>query len=46
MKTRIALWGAMWLLPVRRDAQTPAVITMNKEPHHHLALNNEDVKAF
>jgi hypothetical protein len=27
-------------------AQTPAVPTMDPEPHHHLALHNDHVKVF
>jgi uncharacterized Zn-binding protein involved in type VI secretion len=46
MKTRTALIAALWLLPVPLVAQAPAVITMDKEPHHHLALRNEYVKVF
>jgi quercetin dioxygenase-like cupin family protein len=46
MKTKVRWYAAMWLLPVSLAAQAPAVITMDKEPHHHLALNNEYVKVF
>jgi uncharacterized Zn-binding protein involved in type VI secretion len=46
MKTKIKWFAAMWLLPLSLAAQAPAVITMDKEPHHHLALNNEYVKVF
>jgi quercetin dioxygenase-like cupin family protein len=46
MKTKAALFAAMWLLPVPLVAQAPAVITMDQEPHHHLALHNDYVKVF
>ena len=46
MKTKIKWFAAMWLLPLSLAAQAPAVITMDQEPHHHLALNNEYVKVF
>ena len=36
----------MWLLPLPLVAQAPAVITMDQEPHHHLALHNDYVKVF
>ena len=38
--------AAIWLLPVPFFAQTPDVITMDQEPHHHLALHNDYVKVF
>ena len=34
------------LLALPIFAQTPAVITMDQEPHHHLALHNDYVKVF
>jgi uncharacterized Zn-binding protein involved in type VI secretion len=46
MKTKVAWFAAMSLLPLSLVAQTPAVITMDQEPHHHLALNNDYVKVF
>jgi quercetin dioxygenase-like cupin family protein len=46
MNLKNALFGAMWLLPLSLVAQAPAVITMDHEPHHHLALKNEYVKVF
>lgn len=46
MKTRSAWIAAILLLPVPMVAQAPAVITMDQEPHHHLALHNDDVKVF
>ena len=41
----------MWLfvallLPIAVAGQAPAMITMDQEPHHHLALQNEYVKVF
>jgi hypothetical protein len=36
----------MWLLPLPLFAQAPDVITMDQEPHHHLALHNDYVKVF
>src|SRR6202166_5201924 len=42
-----AAWIAgMCLLPLPLVAQTPAVPTMDHEPHHHLALHNDYVKVF
>ena len=46
MKTKAACVAAMWLLPLPLFAQAPAVITMDQEPHHHLALHNDYVKVF
>src|SRR5579863_6387847 len=46
MKIKIAWFAAMWLLPLPLVAQTPAVPTMDHEPHHHLALHNDYVKVF
>src|SRR6267154_2082692 len=46
MKTNAACLSAIWLLPLSLFAQTPAVITMDEEPHHHLALHNDYVKVF
>jgi hypothetical protein len=46
MKTKAAWFAAMWLLPLPLFAQDPAVITMDQEPHHHLALHNDYVKVF
>ncbi len=46
MKTRAAWFAALWLLPSALVAQTPAVPTMDHEPHHHLALHNGYVKVF
>src|SRR5450631_3971352 len=37
---------AVCLLPVWLCAQSPAVPTMDHEPHHHLALHNDYVKVF
>jgi hypothetical protein len=46
MKTKAAVFAALWLLPSALVAQTPAVPTMDHEPHHHLALHNDYVKVF
>src|ERR1700730_16825715 len=46
MKTRAAWFASLWLLPSALVAQTPAVPTMDHEPHHHLALHNDYVKVF
>jgi quercetin dioxygenase-like cupin family protein len=45
MKAKYA-WAALWILPLPLLAQAPTVITMDQEPHHHLALKNEVVKVF
>jgi len=46
MNTRSAWFVAVCLLALPLAAQTPAVITMDQEPHHHLALHNDFVKVF
>jgi uncharacterized Zn-binding protein involved in type VI secretion len=46
MKTRSIWIAAILLLPTPIVAQDPAVITMDQEPHHHLALHNDEVKVF
>ena len=46
MKTKAAWFVAMWLMPLPLVAQTSDVITMDQEPHHHLALHNDYVKVF
>jgi uncharacterized Zn-binding protein involved in type VI secretion len=46
MKTKAAWFAAMWLFPLPVVAQAPAVPTMDQEPHHHLALQNDYVKVF
>ena len=46
MNTRSAWLVAVCLLPLPLVAQAPAVITMDQEPHHHLALHNDYVKVF
>ena len=46
MKTKNVWLAAMWLLPLPLFAQAPDVITMDQEPHHHLALHNDYVKVF
>jgi uncharacterized Zn-binding protein involved in type VI secretion len=47
-KRSVGLIG-FWLLPALLYAQcleAPPVITMDQEPHHHLALQNDYVKVF
>ena len=46
MNIKIAWFVAMCLLPISLAGQSPAVITMDQEPHHHLALQNDYVKVF
>jgi uncharacterized Zn-binding protein involved in type VI secretion len=50
MKIKIVRFAAIWLLSMPLAlplvAQTPAIPTMDHEPHHHLALHNEYVKIF
>jgi quercetin dioxygenase-like cupin family protein len=47
MAPRRAIFAmAMLLLPTALAAQTVPVITMDHEPHHHLALRNDMVEVF
>lgn len=46
MRLRRTWLAVTALLPVTLAAQTPTVITMDEEPHHHLALQNDYVKVF
>jgi uncharacterized Zn-binding protein involved in type VI secretion len=46
MNIKTAWLAVALLLPLSIAAQTAAVITMEKEPHHHLAFRNESVKVF
>ncbi len=46
MKTKTAWLTALLILPLPLAAQTPAIITMAEEPHHHLALHNETVNVY
>jgi len=46
MKIKFAGLTALCLLSSSLVAQTPAVPTMDHEPHHHLALHNDYVKVF
>src|SRR4029077_1264613 len=46
MKIKAACLAAICLAPLPLAAQTPAVPTMDHEPHHHLALHNDYVKVF
>jgi hypothetical protein len=46
MKSKMLWFAAICLLPLTLVAQAPDVITMDQEPHHHLALRNYFVKVF
>jgi hypothetical protein len=46
MKTKAAWLAAMCLAPLPVVAQAPAIPTMDHEPHHHLAFQNDYVKVF
>jgi quercetin dioxygenase-like cupin family protein len=46
MKINAACFTAMCVLSLPLVAQSPAVPTMDHEPHHHLALHNDYVKVF
>jgi hypothetical protein len=46
MNVKNALFATIWIWPLSLAAQGPAVITMDHEPHHHLALHNDYVKVF
>lgn len=46
MGTKTAWLVAACLLPLPLAAQTPAVVPMDQEPHHHLVLQNDYVKVF
>jgi quercetin dioxygenase-like cupin family protein len=46
MNTKPAWIAVICLLPLPLVAQTHDVITMDQEPHHHLALHNDYVKVF
>src|ERR1700676_5556762 len=46
MKTYSAWFTTLCLLLLPLMTQTPSVITMDQEPHHHLALHNDYVKVF
>jgi quercetin dioxygenase-like cupin family protein len=46
MKTMAAGCAVLWVLTMPIFAQTPSVITMDQEPHHHLTLQNDYVKVF
>lgn len=46
MRPRSIWIAGILLLPMLVAAQDPAVITMDQEPHHHLALHNDEVKVF
>jgi len=46
MNTKTKWLAATFLLALPLAAQSPAVITMDQEPHHHLSLQNEYVKVF
>ena len=47
MRTPPKTWFlAFLILPIALAAQAPATISMDQEPHHHLALQNDYVKVF
>jgi quercetin dioxygenase-like cupin family protein len=46
MRVNRALFLMVWILPLPLTAQAPKVITMDDEPHHHLAFKNDVVKVF
>jgi hypothetical protein len=46
MKAKTAIIAALWFLAPPLFAQSSEIITMDQEPHHHLALQNEYVKVF
>jgi quercetin dioxygenase-like cupin family protein len=46
MNAKCAMCSLLWILPLPLMAQAPSVITMDQEPHHHLALHNDYVKVF
>ena len=46
MNIKVSWIVAIFFLTMPLLAQAPAVITMDQEPHHHLALHNEYVKVF
>jgi quercetin dioxygenase-like cupin family protein len=46
MNSKMAWLVAIVLSSLPLRAQDPAVITMDQEPHHHLALHNDYVKVF
>jgi hypothetical protein len=46
MNIKIAWIVALCLFSISLAGQSPAVITMDQEPHHHLALQNDYVKVF
>jgi hypothetical protein len=46
MKAYSFWFTTLCLLTLPLMAQTPGVITMDQEPHHHLALHNDYVKVF
>ncbi len=46
MKSKNAWLAALLILPLPLVAQTPSIIMMAEEPHHHLALHNEYVNVY
>jgi hypothetical protein len=46
MKTIHVFLAVLWFLPLALAAQSPSVITMDQEPHHHLVMKNDYVKIF
>jgi quercetin dioxygenase-like cupin family protein len=45
-KSRSIWLAALLILPLPLAAQAPSVITMDFEPHHHLALHNDYVNVY
>ena len=46
MKSKNAWFAALLILPPPLAAQSPSIITMAEEPHHHLALHNDYVNVY
>jgi hypothetical protein len=46
MRIKAVCFAMICLLPFPTGAQTPAVVSMDHEPHHHLVLQNDYVKVF
>jgi hypothetical protein len=46
MKNNFAWFAALWFLPLSLVAQTPPVIPLSSEPHHHLVFQNSYVNIY
>jgi quercetin dioxygenase-like cupin family protein len=46
MKSKNARFAVLLIWPLPLAAQSPSVITMAEEPHHHLALHNNYVNVY